>query len=565
MKRYFCITLVAIIFSSFYACKKDYLNVRDINTDVTMDELYAKYSYVQQAVWHIYSYLPNGFPDELNMEAATDNAEATNPGANSQDFNNGIWNQYNNPYDVWDHYFEGIREANLYLENKDKVDISYIKGRIVSTDSTEYFNAQNNVKFMRGEVLFLKAFFYFELVKRYGGVPILDQSLDFHHPNTYEDIPRNSLDECIQYIADLCDSSAAIIPQNLSSYSWYEDGRVTYGAIMALKSRLFLYAASPLYTNNGSSITWADAAKAAHDVIQLGKYQLDASYSNLFNEQNASSKEFIFYRRYGNTNNVEFDNYPIGFQDADGSSITPTENFVEQFEILDYDNNNNLTGSHYFDINNPQDVVNPYLNRDPRFYATVVYNGDIFSSKQIETYNGGSSGLPITDATKTGYYLAKWVNQAVDLVNNTQTVHTWCYFRYGEILLNYAEAMYNAYGATSDPKAYGMTALDAINKIRDRVGMPDLSASELNQKSIEHERNVEMGFENQRFWDVRRWEEGTTYFNKPVTRMEITKNGSDFRYETKTLEKRVFEKKMDWFPIPENEINKTGWTQNPDW
>lgn len=562
MKKHFVI-LLAII-TSITSCKKEYLNVNDVNAFVTPGQLYTNYNYVQQAVWNIYSYLPDGFAG-LDYEAVTDNATATNVTDVSKVFNNGSWNQFNNPDNSWTRDFNGIRQANLYLKNKDSVDITYIKYRITTSDSSSWYNAQNNVKFMQGEALFLKAFFYFDLLKRYGGVPIMNDALDYNNPASWTNIPRNSVDECVHYIVLLCDSAATIIPSNLAPYSWYQLGRVTYGAIKALKARTLLYAASPLFKSAGATSTWADAASALHDVIALNAYSLDANYSNLFGANNASSKELIFSRRYGNINLVEKDNFPIVFQNSDGNSITPTQNFVDSFEVLVKNGSGNIIGSRPFDWTNPADAANPYLNRDPRLAATVVYNGSTFSSTVIETFTGGNSGLPKSNATKTGYYLSKWVNQTVDLVANSSTAHTWTYFRYGEILLDYAEAMYNAYGATADPLGYGMTALDAVGKVRQRVNMPALTAAQLDQQSLEHERNVELGFEDQRLWDVRRWNEGPKSFNAPVYRVDIEPSGTSYNYTVKALENRKFDSKMAWYPIPQDEIIKTGWKQNPGW
>ncbi|WP_183561469.1 RagB/SusD family nutrient uptake outer membrane protein [Mucilaginibacter sp. SP1R1] len=562
MKKYHYITTLLVLSTLFYSCKRDYLDVQTLQAGVTVDKLYSNYTYVQQQVFNTYSYLPDGFAN-LDLEAATDNAEATDVTSRAQTFNYGIWNQYNNPDSAWASNFKGIRQANLYLQNKGKVDISYIKYKITSTDSTTYFNARDNVKFMEGETLFLKAFFYFELVKRYGGVPIFEQPLDYNDANTWRNVKRNSVDECIKYVASLCDKAAAIIPADLGPYSWYDAGRVTQGAIKALKARALLYGASPLYTGNGSTTTWAQAASAAHDVIALNAYSLDGNYSNLFGSDNTTSPEFIFYRRYGAQNSVEKNNFPIMFQNSNGKSITPSENFVDDFEVLTKDGSGNVTGSVPFNWSNPAHAANPYANRDPRFAVTVVYNSSSFKATTIETFTGGNSGLPKQNATKTGYYLSKWVNQSVDLVNNTTTNHAWSYFRYGEVLLNYAEAMFNAYGAGADPQGYGMNALQAINKVRQRAGVPALTT--LNQQALEHERNVELSFENSRLWDVRRWKKGVQYFNVPVNRIDITKTASSYTFDVKQLETRVFSEKMNWYPIPQSEIAKTNWAQNPGW
>jgi hypothetical protein len=549
------LALGTLLYSS---CKHDYLEVQTIKADITTDKLYSNYTYVQQQMWNTYSYLPDGL-NNLDLEAATDEAEATNSVERSQLFNYGTWNQYTNGDDVWASNFAGIRQANLYLKNKGTVDINYIKDKITSTDSTTYFNARNNVKFMEGEALFLKAYFYFELVKRYGGVPIFEQPLDYNDPNTWKNVQRNSVDECIKYIASLCDKAAAIIPADLSPYSWYDAGRITNGAVKTLKAKALLYGASPLFTANGSSTTWAQAATAAHDVIALSSYSLDASYSNLFGANNTTSGEVIFYRRYGAMNGIEFNEFPIVFQNSNGNSTTPTENLASDFEVL-VKSGSTVTGSVPFDWNNPAHAAAPYANRDPRFAATIVYNGASFKSTTIQTYFGGNSGLPKQNATKTGYYLSKWVNQSVDLINVTTTNHAWVYFRYADVLLSYAEAMFNAYGPTADPQGYGMSALQAINKVRQRAGVPALTT--INQQAIEHERNVELSFENNRLWDVRRWKKGVSYFSKPVNRIDITDAGV---YTVKKLEDRVFTTKMEWYPIPQAEISKTGWTQNPGW
>ena len=563
MNNYNKILSIAVLATLFTACKKDYLNVRNIDADVTIDQMYSNYTYAQGAVWNVYSYLP----DELNnieMEAATDNAESTNPGSKSQTFNLGIWNQYTNPDNAWSRYFDGIQSANLFLSSKDKIDIDYIKNGIVGVDSSAYYNARDNVKYLEGEVLFLKAFFYFELVKRYGGVPIFDGPMNYNDKTSWQNVNRNSVDECIKYIVSLCDKAAGIIPVNAPS--WYQNGRVTNGAILALKSQVLLFGASPLFKESGSTITWADAASAAHAVINSKKYSLDASYAKLFGPDNVNTTELIFVRRYGTLNSFERNNFPIVFENSNGNSVTPSQNFVDGFEVLVKDGAGKVTGAVPFDWANPVHSANPYANRDPRLGATVITNNQLYKTITIETFFGGNSGLPKLNATKTGYYLSKWSNAALDLVNNTTSNHTWSYIRYGEILLNYAEAMMNAYGATADPGSFGLTALDAINMVRKRAGMPDLTASQLNQSAIEHERNVELAFENKRYWDVRRWNKGTTYFAQPLNRIDIQKTGAGtFTYAVQKLEDRVFQDKMKWYPIPQTEINITKWSQNPGW
>jgi starch-binding outer membrane protein, SusD/RagB family len=557
-KSYLSIIIIMAAFS-LASCNKDFLDVKKIPADMPINLMYDRYDYIQGIVWNAYGYMPDGYA-WMDMEAATDDAYHTNVNNRSHTFNYGVWNQFNNPDGVWGNYFNGIYQANLFLKNKGQVDLSSISNSIVNNDSTAYKKAVLNLKFMEGECYFLKAFFYFELVKRYGAVPIIDQPLDYNETSSWKALPKNSVDDCFKYIVNLCNKAAVIIPDTVrtsSATSWYESGRATNGAIKALKARALLYGASPLFKDAGSSFTWADAAAAARDVIGMNVYNLDASYANLFGASNATSVETIFFKRYGGQNGFEKNNFPIVFEGSNGNSITPSQNFVDEFEVK------SGTTSVPFDWNNTTQAAAPYSNRDPRLAATVIFNGATFKSTTIQTYYGGNSGQPKLNSTKTGYYLSKYVNPSVDLLNNTTTTHQWLYFRYAEVLLNYAEAMYNAYGATADPLGYGMTALQAINKVRTRSTMPALTT--MTSEDIVHERRVELGFEGHRWWDVRRWKRGSLFAN-PVRSISITQNGSNFLYTPTKLEDRVFDpSKMNWYPIPQSEITKTGWQQNAGW
>ncbi len=553
------ILIIFLLGLAVYSCEDDYLQVKNVETGVSIDDLYSRYSQIQGVIWEAYSYLPNGL-EELWMDAATDIGEATRESAKSQTFNLGIWNQFNNPDNVWEKNFRGIDQANRFLKNKDKVTLEEIKANSTDGDSTSYYKALDNIKLMEGEALFLKAFFYFELVKRYGGVPVFNEPLDYYNESSWRNVQRKSLNECVQYIVGLCNQAAKIIPDNVhTTYSWYEDGRVTGGAIKTLKANVMVYAAGPLFKSAGATVSWTDAAEAVHDVIATGKYSLNSSYANLFGASNPTLGEVIFKRRYGSINWLEYDQFPIVFVGSNGGSITPTQNLVDEFEVV----NNGV--SEKFNWGKPEHASAPYAKRDSRLAATVIYNGTSFASTNIETFTGGNSGLPKENASKTGYYLKKWVNSGINLVNATTANHTWIYYRYADVLLMYAEAMMNAYGADADPKGYGLTATQAFNLVRKRAAVPEIQLSALTQESIEHERLVELAFEGKRYWDVRRWKKGTSYFNKPVSRIEITKTGDTYTYAVRTLEQRVFDEKMNWYPIPQDEISKTGWEQNPSW
>ncbi|SHL59365.1 Starch-binding associating with outer membrane [Chitinophaga jiangningensis] len=563
------ITAAAGLFIS--ACQKDFLNVKKIDANIPVDLLYSNYPYYQSAVYNAYSYLPDGLNRAMNMEAASDFAECTSVLDPSQVFNLGIWNQYGNPDDVWNNNFQGIRQANLVLKNKPMVSLQYKLDRIIGTDSTDYKNSVAWLNASEGGMYFLKAYYYFELVKRYGGVPIMDTALDYSNAGSYEKMQRNSVDECIKYIVSLCDKAAKIVP--VASGNGYDQGLVLRGAVLALKSKALLYGASPLFKDAGATATWEAAAAAANEVIALKIYTLENNYKTIFGAGNVSSKEAIFYKRYGASNFFEFANYPIAFQGSNGNSMTPTQNYADEFEVVTRDGSGNPVSSVPFSWNNPVHTANPYANRDPRLDSTTYHNGSRFvgfATSIIETFTGGTSGLPKQNASKTGYYLAKYVNPTINLNNGgtgTTTAHAYMYFRYAEVLLNYAEAMFNAYGATGDPQGYGMTALQAINAVRGRssVKMPAYTAGNLTAAAIQHERAVELGMEGHRFWDVRRYKKGVEVFNAPVYRILITKNGNAFTYERVKLEDRTYQSKMDWYPIPQAEITRTGWKQNDGW
>lgn len=215
------------------------------------------------------------------------------------------------------------------------------------------------------------------------------------------------------------------------------------------------------------------------------------------------------------------------------------------------------------------DPAQPYANRDPRFYNTVLYDNAQFKGRPIEVFENGQDARPIDGATLTGYYLKKYVEESVDLsptVNST-AYHHWILYRYAETLLNYAEAMNEAYGP-NDPGSFSLTALDALNQVRTRANMPaysDLSQNEF-REALQRERRVELAFEGHRFWDIRRWKIGGNT-QKAIHGVDIELNGAGERVFTlKTVENRVWDDRMNLFPIPQQEVyinNELG--QNPGW
>lgn len=540
---------------------------REVVFLMTAEQVNETYNNTQYRANAIYNYLPEGFlyVDGAMMASASDEAEHTLETSAIQKFNTGSWNELSNPDDAWIINFKGIRAANLFLANSDKVKFEYLRLDPNPASQAVYQERMNNIEKWKYEARFLRAFFYSELVKRYGGVPIISEPIDLD--SDYKILERNTLTECIQFISDECDSAASVLP---SKQVDADLGRVTKGAALALKSRILLYAASDLFntplwaagygnpelislTGNRAS-KWQEAADAAKALIDLtsGGYSLNANYVNLF--KSFSSNEIILAQRNSPSNTFEKASYPIGY-DLGKSGTTPSQNLVDDYEMAD--------GS-AFDWTNPVHAANPYENRDPRLKFSILTNNTYFKGRPVECWTGGLDGSGKARATRTGYYLNKYVDPDLDLLQNRTSVHSWIVIRLAEVYLNYAEALNEYDPGNPDIKAY----VDLVRK-RPGVNMPGLpdglSQSEMREK-IHHERRIELAFEGHRLWDVRRWMIAESTLDVPLKGVDITKNGDDsFAFVVVSVENRVFEPKMYFYPIPQTEINITGWVQNPLW
>jgi len=552
----------------------------EVNTTLNYKQVITSYDYVKQLNAAVYGTLQNGFlyvSGQAMMATATDEAEHTLETANVQKYNTGSWNALDNPDNVWSAYFTGIRKANQFLVSSDSANLDQYKYDPLPASQTVYKTRLAEIKNWKYEVRFLRAYFYFELVKRYGGIPIITTVNSINAD--FSAIKRNTLAECFKFISDECDTAALKLP---AKYSVAGDlGRVTSVAAMALKSRMLLYKASDLYNTTSwasgyanpelisivggdRTVQWQAAANAAKAVIDLSSastgFSSLGSYSSVFGSSTYNNSEVIFRRGNGNDNSFERANTPMGFNNGQ-SGTTPSANLVDDYEVKV-----NATTSRSFDWNNPVDAANPYLNRDPRLGMTVLKNGDVIKGRAIQPFIGGLDGKPLTFATKTGYYLNKYVNSTLDLVNGTTSNHAWVYIRFAEMYLNYAEALNEAQPGHADIAIY-------VNKVRQRTGvaMPALPAGLTQAQmrdAIRHERKIEFAFEDHRYWDVRRWMLGSTYFNVPLKGVSISKDAisGTFTYTPINVEDRVFLSKMYFYPIPQSELFiATSWKQNPLW
>lgn len=412
---------------------------------------------------------------------------------------------------------------------------------------------------LEGELKFIRAFRYQDLIRNYGGVVLMGDKVtnlddNLQDPSLFK---RASIKESIDYVTAQLDDAAAKLPLN-NDGSWLL-GRATKGAALALKSRLTLYAASPLYAAG----TWTDAVTAAQAVISLNKYGIYAGgYNNLFlvNETNETIFERL-YTKNANHTHLEIANGPNGYGGWAGN--TPLQNLVDDYEM---DNGKAIT-----DPTSGYDPTHPYDHRDPRFAATVLYNGSLYRGQTVDSYIPGGKdskdGPDNWNTTKTGYYLKKYMNDAYPLQNpwGNAGFQPWIYFRYAEILLNFAEAANEAYGPDVIPSGSTLSARTAINQIRSRPGinMPALaigmSQSQM-RDAVRYERRVELAFEEHRFYDVRRWKIADVTENKPAGGVIITKDASgNYVYTSKVaLDGRSFATKHYWLPIPRSEIQASG-------
>ncbi|GAA0549328.1 RagB/SusD family nutrient uptake outer membrane protein [Chitinophaga japonensis] len=537
------------------ACQKDFLD-RQISTELTEEQVFTSYARTRDFLVGTYAALPAGFNriDNAMLAAATDDAEFTWEGGAIQRYNNGSWSPYINPDDNWNATYAAIRRTNQFLEKSGNVNLDTYKLNPDPTAQQTYNNMVADLERWRHEARFLRAFFYFELVKRYGGVPLITRVLEL---TDNLDLPRNSLEECVQFIAAECDSAAAGLPLTTDDTN---TGRAVKGAALALKSRVLLYWASEGYSGGGMQSRWEQAAAAAKAVIDLNVYQLAGNYRALFNTYNNS--EIIFARRAGAANSFESANYPV--YDGGQSGTTPSQNLVDAYELTD--------GSR-FDWNNPAHASAPYKDRDPRLSMTVIANNTTWRGRSMEIWTGGKDGPEIDRASRTGYYLKKYMDENLDLVQNKASVHTWIYFRLAEMYLNYAEAMNEAYGPDQDPQGWGLSAIAAVNAVRGRasVNMPPLLAGQWNQadfrEKVRNERRVELAFEEHRYWDLRRWKLAADMLSAPLKGVRVTRvDDTTFSYAPFELEPRVFLPKMYWYPVPQSEkIKSPALEQTPGW
>lgn len=434
-----------------------------------------------------------------------------------------------NILNTWDNSYKFIQSINVFFQN-------------IENSSLD----EDMKKTLIGEMKFIRAFIYAKLIWSYGGVPIIKEVYTTN--SDWSLVERSSWDDCVTYILTDIEDAISALPDRPEVRN-----RASANAARALKARVLLYDASPLNNPDNNKQKWQKAADAAKDLFDKG-YTLATDYRKMFLDVNCS--EYILAKEFNETyaSKMTFWMGPAG--DNGRAWVTPSLNIVDQYETIDGEIPVTNSESGSVNPNSMYDPADPYVKRDPRFYASVYYNGATFREREIETYTGGYDMIN-QDATMTGFYLRKFIEEEVGIIEDKNYTTPFPLFRLTEMYLNYAEAQYHL-GNEAEAREY-------INKIRDResVKMPFITESGQDLLDrIYHERFIELAFEGHRFYDVRRWKIAEKTETCHIMGVKITKeDDGTFKYERYKLTPES--RKTDWknayyrLPINFSEIQKS--------
>lgn len=568
--KYFILTILSSL--AFVSC--NYLDFDETNGLKTKEDMYKYFGTTKQMLTHVYTFMPQGFKafnpgssfstDELAMlDCASDDGEFGAVAAGIQNMNNGGWSAIKTYDTAWNLYY-GIRAANSFLTEIAKVDFTRYE------HDGQYTNWMKQLKYFPYEARVLRAYYFFELARRYGDIAMPLEVLTEEEANT---IGKTAFADVINFIANECDEAAKNLPDSYETEPGSEVGRVTRGFAMAVKSKALLYAASKLHNPNMDVELWKKSAKAALDIINTNLYTLDPQES----ANNLESSEVVLMRINDNSTTFERYNFPLRFTEGKrtGSIIAytnfPTQNLVDAFETVNgYKVTLESTG---WECDDPSfDPQRPYDNRDPRFYRTILANGMSFKDNTIETFEGGLDNDVVSEGgSPTGYFLRKYIQETTNFTDGSEVSnrHHWVIYRYAETLLTYAESMVNAFGDVNyTDQIYTHSALWAINEVRTNAGMPAIPSCDKEEflERLYNEWRVEFAFEDHRFWDIRRWKIADST-QREIYGVKIEKQGSGFNYFKNLYETRNWRDCMYLYPIPQEELYKntnlnpqnTGW------
>lgn len=566
LKNIFIASATALLTLGSCADKMNYdeYNVYD---DEYIKEMFGR---VGGFMTRIYNNLDTDFGNYSGamLSSATDESVYSHPGNAIEDFYNGAWGPTNDLSKIWSSAWEGISYCNLVLDEFSNLTFpNYQLDEHYQQEMHQYNNYQYEARWAR-------AYFYFELVRQYGDVPLKTKHMGANEANA---IPQVTAEEIFKFI----DSECADIQDKIivdygdlgdMAYGNSETGRAGKLAVMALRARAALYHASPLFNKNDDKSLWLEAAKRCNELINAAKTEgksLASDYSKLFYSDSYkdtdAQKEILFGRRVAASNSFEKYNFPIGMENAGGGNC-PTQNLVDAFEMTN--------GKAIDEKDSGYDPQNPYANRDKRLSLIVAVNGEQWpgdNPNPLETYVGGANSSSVTYGTPTGYYLKKYINSSTIIKNNGANSfnHIWVTFRLAEVYLNYAEAVLNYTGSGyTKPEGLTYTAMEAINFVRKRAKQPNIAEDldyEAFKKKYENERFVELAFEGHRFYDLRRWKKASEYAST-IRGMRIDKaEDGTLSYTPQVLETRKWEDKWNFFPFPQKDALVCGYKQPEGW
>jgi hypothetical protein len=538
----------------------------DVNSVVT---------FVEGFLMNAYRNLPTSH-QSFNLSYACDDAVTNDPTSSVKTAITGGWTSSSNPFSTWNTTYESILYINTFLEKMDGLNWYYS-----NEETTEKFD-----KKLRGEAHALRAWNYFQLLQAHAGkgtngqmlgVPLVKTVLSPNDPSEYQ-VPRSSFSDLVEFILEDCELALGLLPDR-----WIDTGdadadvaigvrnnnRINGLAVRLIKAKTLLYAASPAYSDG--TYTYQMAAVAAAELMDGNNGLTDVAGGSVefYNNTDVSGNEnehpeVLWYsRRQDSGNSWETANYSPS-QYGKGGLTNPTQDLVNAFPLLDG------TPAPVSKINSGD----PYSDRDPRLGKFIFYNGAQYTksgqTRTVNTTSGSQDAFGSTDiyATKTGYYLRKFMNvRNVDLDPsvNSKGLHYYTYARYTDALLIFAEAANEAAGPDADIGGYN--ARQVLNEIRNRAGITStayvdgLGQAEMTDL-IRNERRIEMCFEKQRFWDLRRWKL-TTKMNSPVYGVQVSADGSSYNYLQ--VEDRNYSDYQIYGPIPYSETLKYSIVQNEGW
>jgi len=603
--RGFLVFVLPVIFAS---C--NYLDKKPDNL-LTENMIWQTRAYAESYLYNIYGYMHNSDGGDYAGMGAADESSVCIPGVNVRQMVAGNWSAASAYFYNWGTWYVGIRQSFVFEANVDKVPPVELSDKL----KVQY----------KAENLFLRGWFYWQLLKQYG--PFVKVSGILSQGEDYNQYARSPFDTCVALINDLMNSAAQNLPVTWSSSANY--GRPTKGSCMAVKAQVALLAASPLWNGNphfasfknqdGTALApaqydgnkWKIAADAAKAVIDLSAYKL---YTNLDNGGSTFdpylSCRDLFLNTWNNEIILSINNWsywgwtkcsspgPGGY-----NMYNATQNIVDAFYM-----NNGRTiddpASGYVESGfassdgansweHKKGDWNMYANREPRFYAFIQYNGrpvlpattgddkDYYSSDankdgtgRVEFYYNGKSGQKSAGTNNiTGYDVLKRVSPSDNIRKDVTTYRPYIVIRYAEILLDYVEALNEYDPGNADIVKY-------LDQVRERAGLPGIEAvypsapgnKDLMRKYILHEREVELCFESDRYFTlIRRLLLGNTE-NQAIYGMNVNADdgglGFSFTgfYQKTLFQKRYWDDRMYLFPIAQSDIERDrAIVQNPGW